>query len=328
MTDSGILKVMKNPVGHVNPPKVQAVEPEDEEFFDIIQRFFKRDKTLSLSKIKAKLGRKGIDVSESKIWRTMKEHEWSYKVRPSRPYCGPKGVVHWKKKRLRFAKDWRPFDYRRFVFVDECILRCLDGRKFEWCSKAQRPSIRRDPRWTASCHVFGAIAPGGFRSIFDVNSYRGNPQAGVRGGFTSANYKDWLENHFLPALRRHFDELNAGLPQDERIEPVIVQDGAPVHKSRGVRKAFADAGFRVIENWPGYSPDLNCIENCWGIAKRDLQADLLRDQRNTNANRRRLWNLTREYFNSIKQERIDTLIKSFPKRLKRVRETRGEYSGY
>ena len=328
LTIPGFRNIANESLGFEPPERVEEFDPFEEEYFDQITKFIRRDKALSLSKIKIKLEQQGIVLSRSKIWRTLKDKGWCYKVRRSRPFCGPKGVTFWKKMRLKFAREWKNFDYRRFVFVDECILRCLDGRKFEWCSKAEKPTVRRNPRWTASCHVFGAIAHGGFRFIYDVNSYRGDPQAGVRGGFTAANYKDLLENHFLPALSQHFDQLNARLPEDKKIKPIIVQDGAPVHKSRAVRKAFADAGFEVVENWPGYSPDLNCIENCWGLAKHDLQADLLLDQRNTEANRRRLFNLTRRYFDAYPTEKINKLIQSFPKRLEIVRKLRGDYSGY
>ena len=41
----------------------------------------------------------------------------------------PESVSYWKRLCLSLAREWKNFDYRRFVFVDECIIRCLDGRR-------------------------------------------------------------------------------------------------------------------------------------------------------------------------------------------------------
>ena len=52
----------------------------------------------------------------------------------------------------------------------------------------------------------------------------------------------------------------------------FLQDGAPFHKSKVV-KTVLDAmkeEFEVLD-WPGNSPDLNPIENCWSHMKAKLK---------------------------------------------------------
>ena len=47
-------------------------------------------------------------------------------------------------------------------------------------------------------------------------------------------------------------------------------DGAPAHKAKCVRSWLIEKGIQCLEPWPGSSPDLNPIENCWAILKQKL----------------------------------------------------------
>ena len=54
----------------------------------------------------------------------------------------------------------------------------------------------------------------------------------------------------------------------------FLQDGAPCHKSKATMALLKEKEeeFSVID-WPGNSPDLNPIENVWGIMKARLKSD-------------------------------------------------------
>jgi transposase len=50
----------------------------------------------------------------------------------------------------------------------------------------------------------------------------------------------------------------------------FLQDGAPCHVSKRIKNFLADKPFEVID-WPGNSPVLNPIENCWNYMKDKLK---------------------------------------------------------
>ncbi|KAJ7316914.1 hypothetical protein JRQ81_003076, partial [Phrynocephalus forsythii] len=48
------------------------------------------------------------------------------------------------------------------------------------------------------------------------------------------------------------------------------QDSAPAHTAKSIKTWFNDHGITVLY-WPANSPDLNPIENLWGLAKRKMK---------------------------------------------------------
>jgi transposase len=75
-------------------------------------------------------------------------------------------------------------------------------------------------------------------------------------------------------------------------------------------------------NWPGNSPDLNPIENLWGIMKQKLRG---KKACNIEELKKVICNV---WENDVTQEMIDNLYESLPKRVLAVIKNKGDSTKY
>ncbi len=83
----------------------------------------------------------------------------------------------------------------------------------------------------------------------------------------AAIYQEILEHFMLPSADKLYEDADF----------IFQQDLAPAHTAKGTKSWFNDHGVTVLD-WPASSPNLNPIENLWGIVKRKM-----RDTRLNNA---------------------------------------------
>ena len=69
-------------------------------------------------------------------------------------------------------------------------------------------------------------------------------------------YLQVLEDNMLDFYNIHGSEL-------------FMHDSAPCHKARKVTRYLKQKQMNILE-WPGNSPDLNPIENCWHKMKKTM----------------------------------------------------------
>lgn len=71
---------------------------------------------------------------------------------------------------------------------------------------------------------------------------------------------------------RYLDLLFENLEEsfDNCRAETFMQDGAPCHSTKPVREWLQNCAVDYLQDWPANSPDLNPIENAWGLMKRKL----------------------------------------------------------
>jgi transposase len=124
-------------------------------------------------------------------------------------------------------------------------------------------------------------------------------------------YKDVLEGHLIPQM------------QATRT-PFFLQDGAPCHKAKVVMSYLKEYEneFTVMD-WPGNSPDLNPIENCWSYMKRRLKGDsTITSAKKLEEAIKNMWikEMDGQYFKN--------LADSMPKRIQWVIDHNGDMTKY
>ncbi len=106
------------------------------------------------------------------------------------------------------------------------------------------------------------------------------PLCFLRSKVNTAVYQEVLEHFLLPAADQLYGDADL----------IFQQDLAPAHSAKATSTWFKDHGIPVI-NWPANTPDLNPIENLWGIVKRKMRYARLNNAEELKATIRATWAL-------------------------------------
>ncbi len=101
---------------------------------------------------------------------------------------------------------------------------------------------------------------------------------------------------------------------------IFQQDLAPAHTAKSIKSWLNDHGVGVLD-WPANSPDLNPIDNLWGIVKRKM-----RDTRPNNADD--LKSAIKGTWASITPEQCHRLIAYMPRHIDAVIHAKGGPAKY
>ncbi len=124
------------------------------------------------------------------------------------------------------------------------------------------------------------------------------PLCFLKSTVNAAIYQEIVEHFMLPSADKLYGDADF----------IFQQDLAPAHTAKATKSWFNDHGVTVLD-WPANSPDLNPIENIWGIVK-------MRDTRPYNADE--LKATVKETWASIPPQQCHKLITSMPRRIEAV----------
>jgi transposase len=202
-----------------------------------------------------------------------------------------------KEARVRWANAHREFDWSRIYYSDETTIQLSPNLTRAWHKKGHRPIVAR-PKYPAKVMFWAAVSVS-----------RKSPLYELSGTMNALGYQALLADHFLPWFRpQHTGHLT------------LQQDNAPPHTAKTTKRFFSDNNIDVLP-WPASSPDLNPIENLWGILK-------VRVDRRKPKNKEELITYAKEEWNGIEMETVRRTIESLPNRIELVIENGGNKIDY
>lgn len=213
-----------------------------------------------------------------------------------------------RKARLAFAKKyskWTKEQWAKVMWSDESTFQLFPSQHV----KVRRPSSasRYDPAYTSPTVKHSA-------SVMVWGCFSG---AVGRGGLY------FLPKNVMMNGERYMTVLNDHLLQSYAIHDcnIFMHDSAPCHKAKKVAKWLSEKSIQVLE-WPGNSPDLNPIENCWHVIKKKLVENKQSSLPNFIEAIKKVWctDMSTDYFRKLSD--------SMPKRLQDVIKKKGNMTKY
>jgi hypothetical protein len=133
----------------------------------------------------------------------------------------------------------------------------------------------------------------------------------LSGTMNGEKYKAILRDHLVPFLE--------DLPLAEAY--CFQQDNAPAHTAHATMHFLGENGVDVIK-WPPFSPDLNPIENLWGVIKRKVGKEVITTKNDVLHHALQVWN-SLETKNMCRK-----LSDSMPRRIRMCIKNKGRYIPY
>lgn len=226
--------------------------------------------------------------------RTILDYLHKAGLRSLQPKFQPLLTEAHKLKRVVWCQSHLRTKWGRWVFTDESRFQLYTNKRGRWAK--ERPQIGR-PKYNPGIMVWGGFSSKGKTDLVVI-----------RGKVDSKKYQEIMES-----VQATIKDLHpAGF--------ILQQDGATPHTSKST-KEWLSANKWNVSDWPANSPDLNPIENIWGMMKKAIEKKKPKDLEELVIIIQEIWiTLTPEY--------LLNLVNSMQMRINKCIELKGNSTGY
>lgn len=257
------------------------------------------DRSMSSGQIRHHLS---LNVTRNRIVQILKENP---DVKYSSMLPQPQLLTRHIRARLAFADKYQFWEeeWRHVIFSDEKKFN-LDGPD---CAKRYWRQMSQ-PRRTCHRRVHG----GGSVMVWAAFCYDGKtPMCFISTKMSASMYVDLLDMELV--------EFGGEVYGDNW---TFQQDNAPIHTAKITKEFFASRNLPLLD-WPAKSPDLNPIEDLWGI----LSAKVFRNGRQFESAKELKSAIVQEW-GLINPLTLKSLVDSMPHRLNMVKTHKGKCIDY
>ncbi|KAK3521441.1 hypothetical protein QTP70_004974 [Hemibagrus guttatus] len=269
-----------------------------------LMRIVKQNPFKNLSELHKEWTEAGVKASRATTHRHVKEFGYSCRIPLVKPLLNHRcqRCLTWAKEK----KNWTVAQWSKVLFSDEskfCISFGNQGNQPKvWRKGGEAHSLsclKSSVKFPQSVMIWGAMSSAGV-----------GPLCFLKTKVTALVYQEILEHFMLPSADQLFEDADF----------IFQQDLAPVHTAKSTKSWLNDHGVGVLD-WPENSPDLNPIENLWGIVKWKMS-----NKRPKNADE--LKATVKETWASIPPQQCHKLITSMPRQIEAVIKAKGAPTKY
>jgi transposase len=199
----------------------------------------------SVRSIQQKLAGQNTKIAISSVHRLLRRSGHRFYVRPKKP----KLTAAQRTARLEWARRMMNAStaaIHRLVFADEKRFSVGSTSIGVWRLPTEERPVRETVKFPYTVMVSGVITSNGVSSLLRLTR---------EVKLTGAEYLDILKKDHIPLTRKVM-----------RNQPfTFIHDHASVHDCKVVDDWLATQDFGRDQTFPSHSPDLNLIENIWGL---------------------------------------------------------------
>ena len=268
---------------------------EENQDFMILKRIksYPEESSIQLSQY---MKGQSVDISPRTIRRRLAEAGFRYGVPIGKPLLTEDHI----NARFQWAMDHRNFDFSKAIFTDESTFFLFSNKHKIWQPRGAR-KVFRTVKHPTKVHVWGCLSENGFGELYCFTS-------NLNAQLLCKIYKKAL----LPSVKKLFGS--------EDPEWWLVEDNDPKHRSKVAKELKKQKKIKILQ-WPSQSPDINCIENVWGLLKTKMTK--YRCSKVSSFVRA----LKKEWKN-LSQDYSQALVKSMKRRIEALIEAKGDYTIY